>query len=86
MTEPPAGLVAQIAPGMHLCSADYRAWGDVLEVRPSGEDGGERPVIVGRVRESGRVVHVPAAAVLEVRGGRCVRLDAPLADLDDRPW
>jgi len=80
-----ARIAAEIEPGMHLCSSDYKAWGDLLEVRGGGE-GATDTVLVGRVRASGRAVEVPLSAALEVRGGRCVRLDAPLAEIDERDW
>jgi hypothetical protein len=79
-------LLARIRPGMDLCSSDYRKWGDVEDVlRPPADDQHEA-VVSGRLQETGTPVYVPASAVLTIEGDKCVRVNAPLADVHAQGW
>jgi hypothetical protein len=81
-----AELVEQIRPGMHLCSSDYKKWGEVDSVQRPPDDSPDDPIIAGHLENGGRLVYVPASAALEIRGGKCVRLDAPLSEVDGQGW
>lgn len=72
-----------IEPGMDLCTSDFTGWADIESVR-RGSDGPD--VVVGRVRESGAVVHVPANVLIDIRGGHCVRLDRVRATVNSQGW
>lgn len=79
-------LIEQIRPGMDLCLSDHKKWGDVDGVeRPPGDGSGE-PIVAGHVQGDGRSVYVPASAVIEIRGGKCVVFNAPLAEADIQGW
>jgi hypothetical protein len=79
-------LLAQIRPGMDLCSSDYRKWGDVEAVlQPAVGRPGEA-VVSGRRQETGAPVYVPASAVLTIEGDKCVRVNAPLAEVHAQGW
>ncbi|ODU04862.1 MAG: hypothetical protein ABS81_09010 [Pseudonocardia sp. SCN 72-86] len=71
-------LIAAIHPGMELCTSDFTAWADIQEV---GSDG-----IRGAKRSDGTPVHVPANALLDIRGGHCVRVDRVRATIDAQGW
>lgn len=78
------GFLDAIKPGMDLCTSDFTGWADVESVRsPVGEQPG---VIVGRVRESGVLVHVPTDALIDIRGGHCIRLDRVRATVNNQGW
>jgi hypothetical protein len=79
-------LLNRIRPGMDLCSSDYKKWGDVeAVVRPPADRPGEA-VISGRLDETGAAVYVPASAVLAIEGDVCVRVVAPLAEVQAQGW
>lgn len=79
-------LLNRIRPGMDLCSSDYKKWGDVeAVVRPPADRPGEA-VISGRLDETGAAVYVPASAVLAIEGDVCVRVTAPLAEIQAQEW
>lgn len=73
-----------IEPGMDLCTSDFTGWADVESVE--GPAGGEAGIIVGRVRESGVRVRVPASVLLDIRGGHCVRIDRVRTTVDSQGW
>lgn len=79
-------LLARISPGMNLCSSDYTAWGEVDGVCRPPAGGSQESVVSGRVKATGARVYVPASAVLELKGERCVRVDAPLAEVGTQGW
>jgi hypothetical protein len=79
-------LIAQIRPGMNLCSRDYRKWGDVDAVLRPPAGSPHEAVVSGRLQESGDPVYVPASAVLTIEGGHCVRVDAPVAEIPAQGW
>ena len=79
-------LIAQIRPGMNLCSRDYRKWGDVNAVLRPPAGSPHEAVVSGRRRETGDPVYVPASAVLTIEGGHCVRVDAPVAEISAQGW
>lgn len=79
-------LLAKVRPGMDLCSSDYRKWGDVEAViRPAANDLNEA-VVSGRLEETGVLVYVPASAILTIEGDKCVRVNAPLAEVRAQGW
>jgi hypothetical protein len=78
-------LIDQIRPGMDLCSSDHKKWGDVDNLEwPEGD--GSEPIVTGHVQSDGRSVYVPASAVIEIRGGKCVVFNAPLEEADAQGW
>jgi hypothetical protein len=79
-------LVEQIRPGMHLCSSDYKKWGEVDGVQRPQDGSSNEPIIAGHLEDGGTPVYVPASAALEIRSGRCVRLDAVLSEIDAQGW
>ena len=79
-------LLAQIRPGMDLCSSDYKKWGDVDAVLRPPADAGQEAVVSGRLQETGAPVYVPASAVLTIEGNKCVRVNAPLAEVQAQGW
>lgn len=70
--------MAAIAPGMRLCTSDSTGWGDVTGTT-------ERSVLGARDSD-GAGVEVPQEALLDIRGGHCVRLDRARATIDRRGW
>ncbi len=73
-----------IRPGMDLCTSDLTGWAEVQSVITPG--GGEPGKVVGRVHADGRLVHVPADVLIEIRGGHCVRFDRVRATVDKQGW
>jgi hypothetical protein len=79
-------LIAQIRPGMNLCSRDYRKWGDVDGVLRPPAARPHEAVVSGRRQATGDPVYVPVSAVLTIEGGHCVRVDAPVAEISAQGW
>jgi hypothetical protein len=79
-------LVGQIRPGMHLCSSDYKKWGEVDSVQRAPAGSSHEPILAGHLEDGETLVYVPASAALEIRSGRCVRLNAPLSEIDSQGW
>ncbi|MFV0426619.1 MAG: hypothetical protein ACK5KU_06235 [Beutenbergiaceae bacterium] len=77
-------LLAAIKPGMDLCTSDFTGWADITEIK--NPEAGKGATIVATVRDGGATVHVPAAVLLEIRGGHCVRLDRVQATVNDQGW
>lgn len=71
-------FLAAIAPGMRLCTSDLTGWGDVTGTT-------ERSVLGARDSD-GAGVEVPQEALLDIRGGHCVRLDRARATIDRQGW
>lgn len=78
-------LLEQVRAGMDLCSNDYKKWADVDGVRRPPEGSQVEPYVLGHLGD-GTTVYVPAGAILEIRGGRCVVFDAPLANAGAMGW
>ena len=67
-----------IGPGMRLCTSDFTGWAEIAEVRDHS---------VLAVRDSDRrKVEVPQEALLDIRGGHCVRVDRVRATIDKQGW
>jgi alkanesulfonate monooxygenase SsuD/methylene tetrahydromethanopterin reductase-like flavin-dependent oxidoreductase (luciferase family) len=79
-------LLARIRPGMHLCSSDHHKWGEVEAVERSASPGIEGALVRGRLDGTRAPVYVPASAVREIRGGKCVVFDVPIADAAGQGW
>lgn len=77
-------LLDVIEPGMDLCTSDFTGWADIESVE--GPRGDEAGIVVGRVRESGALVHVPASVLIDIRGGHCVRMDRVRATVNNQGW
>lgn len=77
-------FLTAIKPGMDLCTSDFTGWAAVESVITPGQDGPGK--VVGRVHTDGRLVHVPADVLIEIRGGHCVRLDRVRATIDKQGW
>jgi hypothetical protein len=75
-----AEFLAAIQPGMHLCSSDFNAWGVVESVDT------DQPAVLGAKNSDQRHVRVPAEALIDIRGGHCVRIDRVRATLDAQGW
>lgn len=73
-----------IQPGMTLCTSDFTGWATVESVIDGA--GGRQPGVLGRRREDGRLVEVPAEVLIELRGGHCVRVDRVRATIDSQGW
>ncbi len=73
-------FLAAIEPGMDLCTSDFTAWATVEEVRS------DAAVVRGRRRRDDRPIEVPAAALIDIRGGHCVRIDRVQATIDAQGW
>lgn len=73
-----AELLAAIQPGMRLCTSDFTGWADVISVGEAS--------IVGQRDSDKALVEVPQAALLDIRGGHCVRLDRVRATIDQQGW
>ncbi len=79
-----ADLLAAIRPGMELCTSDFTGWASVEAVRTgTGETPGS---VLGRRREDGAAVEVPADELIDIRGGHCVRIDRVRARIDAQGW
>jgi hypothetical protein len=79
-----AGFLAAVKPGMDLCTSDFTGWAEVQEVRP--ESAGGSASIRGRRYSDGQLVDVPAGALIDLRGGHCVRIDRVRATIDAQGW
>lgn len=67
-----------IGPGMRLCTSDFTGWAEITQVRDHS---------VLAVRDSDRrKVEVPQEALLDIRGGHCVRVDRVRATIDKQGW
>jgi hypothetical protein len=75
-----AEFLAAIEPGMHLCSSDFNGWGIVESVDA------DAPAVIGVTNDGQRQVRVPADALIDIRGGHCVRIDRVRATLDQQGW
>jgi hypothetical protein len=75
-----AELLAAIEPGMHLCSSDFNSWGIVESVDTA------KLAVLGVTNSDHRQVRVPADALIDIRGGHCVRIDRVRATLDQQGW
>ncbi|MEV5412173.1 hypothetical protein AB0K60_25470 [Thermopolyspora sp. NPDC052614] len=75
-------FLAALRPGMDLCTSDFTGWAEVEGVI----DDGDTKVVVGRVYEDGRRVHVPAAALIDIRENHCVRVDRVRDTIDRQGW
>jgi hypothetical protein len=75
-----AEFLATIEPGMHLCSSDFNGWGVVASVDI------DNPAVLGTTNDNHRQVRVPAEALIDIRGGHCVRIDRVRATLDQQGW
>lgn len=73
-----ADLLAAVKPGMELCTSDFTGWAEVSEVGPGG--------VRGIRRSDGMAVEVPTGALLDIRGGHCVRVDRVKATIDAQGW
>ncbi|HYB39934.1 MAG TPA: hypothetical protein VEF72_32255 [Mycobacterium sp.] len=73
-----AEFLAAIEPGMHLCSSDFNAWGIVESV--------DTEAVLGVTNHDQRRVRVPADALIDIRGGHCVRIDRVRATIDQQGW
>lgn len=73
-----------VEPGMDLCTSDFTGWAEVEAVQRASD--AQPAVIVGRVRESGSLVHVPTDVLIDIRGGHCVRLDRARATVNEQGW
>lgn len=71
-------LLAALKPGMELCTSDFTGWASLDEV---GSDS-----VRGTRRSDGVPVEVPASALLDIRGGHCVRIDRVRARIDAQGW
>lgn len=79
-----AEFLDALKPGMELCTSDFTGWADIESVQaPTGDNPG---FVVGRVRESGALVHVPAAVLIDIRGGHCIRMDRVRATVNNQGW
>ena len=70
--------MAAIAPGMRLCTSDFTGWGEVT--------GTTKHSVVGTRDSDGAGVEFPQEALLDIRGGHCVRLDRARATIDRQGW
>lgn len=75
-----AEFLAAIQHGMHLCSSDFSGWGVVASVDT------DACAVLGVTNDGRQRVRVPAAALLDIRGGHCVRIDRVRATLDQQGW
>lgn len=75
-----AEFLAAIRPGMHLCSSDFNAWGVVESVDT------RTAAVLGVTNDDRRQVRVPADALIDIRGGHCVRIDRVRSTLDKQGW
>lgn len=73
-------FLAAIAPGMHLCSSDFRGWGVVESVD------NDNPAVLGVTNDGHRSIRVPADALIDIHGGHCVRIDRVRATIDQQGW
>ena len=73
-------FLAAVKPGMDLCTSDFTGWATVVGVDPAAA------VVVGRVNEDEREVHVPVTALIDMHGGHCVRVDRVRATIDAQGW
>ena len=71
-------FLAAIAPGMRLCTSGFTGWGEVTGTT-------ERSVL-GTRDSDGAGAEVPQEALLDIRGGHCVRLDRTRATIDRQGW
>ena len=71
-------FLAAVRAGMRLCTSDFTGWGEVTGVT---EDS-----VLGRRDSDGADVEVPKEALLDIRGGHCVRLDRARATIDRQGW
>ena len=71
-------FLAAIAPGMRLCTSDFTGWGEV----PGTTDHS----VLGTRDSDGTGVEVPQEALLDIRGGHCIRLDRARATIDRQGW
>jgi len=77
-------FLSAIQPGMELCTSDFTGWASVEGVSQAGET--RWPSVRGRRHEDGRLVDVPANALIDLRGGHCVRIDRVRATIDAQGW
>jgi hypothetical protein len=75
-----AEFLAAIQPGMHLCSSDLNGWGIVDSVDI------DSPAVFGTTNDNHRHVRIPAEALIDIRGGHCVRIDRVRSTLDQQGW
>lgn len=73
-----AEFLAAVRSGMELCTSDFTAWANVAEV---GTDS-----VRGTRNSDGAAVEVPVSALLDIRGGHCVRVDRVRATIDAQGW
>ncbi len=73
-----ADFLAAIKPGMELCTSDFTGWANIDEIGPDS--------VRGTRRSDGVSVEVPANALLDIRGGHCVRVDRVRASIDAQGW
>ena len=71
-------FLAAIAPGMRLCTSDFTGWGEVT--------GATERSVLGTRDSDGAGAEVPQEALLDIRGGHCVRLDRARATIDRQGW
>ena len=71
-------FLAAITPGMRLCTSDFTGWGEVT--------GTTKHSVVGTRDSDGAGVEFPQEALLDIRGGHCVRLDRARATIDRQGW
>lgn len=77
-------FLSAIKPGMELCTSDFTGWASVTSVRTATD---EHPGSVsGKRREYGALVEIPANALLDIRGGHCVRIDRVRATINAQGW
>ena len=73
-----AEFLTAIKPGMELCTSDFTGWASVDEIGIES--------VRGTRRSDGAAVEVPANALLDIRGGHCVRVDRVRATIDAQGW
>lgn len=71
-------LLAAIQPGMELCTSDFTGWAKLEKVEADG--------VRGTRFSDGAPVRVPADALIDIRGGHCVRIDPVKATIDAQGW
>lgn len=70
-------FLAAIKPGFRLCTSDFTGWANVTAVTESS--------VIATTDEQVEV-EVPQEALLDIRGGHCVRLDRVKATIDKQGW
>ena len=67
-----------LSPGMRLCTSDFTGWAEITKIGAHS--------VLGRRDSDQRTVEVPQEALLDIRGGHCVRVDRVRATIDRQGW